>query len=146
MFAKAMSVSGVLMLLSGTLSAQAQDAARAVIENSGSTNSEGFSLSVAEDGTALLVQGGSSIEKQLAPALAAHFFADLRAAGPLDALPRRSCVKSVSFGSTTTVTWNGKTSPDLSCPTENPIIRALATDVGALTAVAGAKQVPRGAR
>jgi hypothetical protein len=40
MFGKAMAVSGVFMLLSGMLPAQAQDAARAIIENSGSTNSE----------------------------------------------------------------------------------------------------------
>ena len=94
----------------------ADDPSLAVIVNSGSTNVAGYTLRVRDDGWTTLEQAGATQHKRVDKALAARFFADLRAAGPLGALPRAMCMKSTSFGSVTTVAYRGARSPDLSCP------------------------------
>ena len=81
----------------------------ALIVNSGSTNSAGYRLRVYADGTTALQQGDAAIRKHAPAELVERFFADLRAAGALDALPRGSCMKSVSFGSSTTLGYRGNT-------------------------------------
>jgi hypothetical protein len=114
-----------------------------VIVNSGSTNAAGYTLRVRDDGWTTLEHAGSVQHKRVAKPLAARFFADLRAAGPLGALPRTLCMKSTSFGSVTTVAYGGATSPDLSCPGSSSAQRALATDAGALREAAGVTALPR---
>jgi hypothetical protein len=118
-------------------------AGEALIVNSGSTNSAGYRLRVYADGTAALQQGDAALRKQVPLALANRFFADLRAAGPLDVLPRGSCMKSASFGSSTLVAYRGKISPDVSCPSASPAERALAVDATALAAAAGVTMLLR---
>ena len=49
-------------------------------------------------------------------ALVQRFFTDLEAAEPLSALPKKGCVKSVSFGTSLTIEFGDQRSPDLSCP------------------------------
>lgn len=119
------------------------DETHALIVNSGSTNFPGFSLNLAEDGEAKLKQGNSTFQRYLPQNLTTRLFADLRAAGELDALPRSRCMKSASFGTTTRVFYRGKTSPDVSCPSPNPLLRRLATDVMSLLDAADITTIPR---
>jgi hypothetical protein len=54
---------------------------------------------------------------------------DLEAAGPMNELPAVHCIKSVSFGSSTYIEFQGQRSPDLSCPAAaNPHLQALQKD------------------
>jgi hypothetical protein len=115
----------------------------ALIVNSGSTNTAGYQLTVFEDGTTALVQGDVTLRKRAPAQLVARFFADVRAAGPLDAIPAGMCMKSASFGTTTRVMYRGKTSPDISCPSPSAQARALAVDVQSLADAAGVSIVPR---
>ena len=115
----------------------------ALIVNSGSTNSAGYRLRVYADGTTALQQADAAVRKHVSPALVKRFFADLRAAGPLDKLPHGSCMKSVSFGSSTQVAYRGAMSPDLTCPSASPAERALAVDADALAAAGGVTMLLR---
>ena len=119
------------------------DETHALIVNSGSTNFEGFSLILAEDGEAKLKQGNSTSQKYLPQTFTTRLFADLRAAGALDALPQSRCMKSASFGTTTRIFYRGKSSPDVSCPSPNPLLRRLAMDVMSLLDAANISTIPR---
>jgi hypothetical protein len=114
----------------------------ALIVDSGSTNRAGYRLRVDASGWAALQQGDVPSRKRVAPALVARFFADLRAAGPLDRLTTMHCMKSVSFGSSLQIGYRGKLSPDLSCPSASSIVRELAIDAGALADAAGVSMLP----
>jgi hypothetical protein len=104
----------------------------ALIVNSGSTNRAGYRLRVYANGWTALQQGDIPLRKRVPAALVERFFADLKAAAPLDKLPAAHCMKSASFGSTTSIGYGGKISPDLSCPSSSPPARALAVDAAAL--------------
>src|SRR5208283_2929128 len=100
--------------------------------------SDGTASAVAQDraGTAL-----SAAKPFALPAnLTAAFFADLRAARAANAQGGR-CMKSASFGSTTRATWHDWTSPDLSCPGDDPSLAALARDADAIAAASGLGQL-----
>jgi hypothetical protein len=122
------------------------DEMHALIVNSGSTNFEGFTLILREDGEAKLEQGNSTFQKYLPQTFTTRLFADLRAAGALDALPQSQCMKSASFGTTTRISYRGKTSPDISCPSSNPILGRLAIDVMSLLDAANISTIPRRGR
>jgi hypothetical protein len=113
------------------------------IVNSGSTNTLGFTLTLARNGTATLEQGDTTEQKQLSEAMVASFFATLRAAGPLDALPETRRIKSASFGTTTRIFFGGKVSPDISSPSPNTRVQELANKAIAVLAAAGARVIPR---
>jgi hypothetical protein len=115
----------------------------ALILDSGSTNRAGYRLRVYADGWTALQQGDVPIRKRVPPKLVARFFADLKAAGPLDRLPARRCMKSASFGTSTQVGYGGKLSPDLACPSPSAAARALAVDADALAAAAGVSMLGR---
>jgi len=104
----------------------------AVIVNSGSTNLAGYRIEVAPDGHALVTQGTATRSVTIAAQLATQLYADLAAAGPLDALPTQPCMKSASFGSRTTLAYKTKTSADLQCGQLSPAGRALAADAAAI--------------
>ena len=110
----------------------------AVIRNSGSTNSAGYTIVLHPDATAELLQNGTTVAKTVAKAQAARLFDRLHAAGRLDALPIGHCMRSVSFGSTTTVTYAGHTSGDLGCSGGDPSVGALQTAVAAIANQLGA--------
>lgn len=114
-----------------------------LIVNSGSTNFQGFSLILSEDGAAILKQGNSTFQRYIPQTFTTRLFADLRAAGALDALPRSRCKKSASFGTTTRIFYRGKASPDVSCPSSNPLLRSLAIDVMSLLNAAHINTIPR---
>lgn len=110
----------------------------AVITVSGSTNTQPYTISVSSDGSATVMVAGASTAKHVTvPAAAtARFFADLQAArkGNAASVP---CMKSVSFGTTTHVTWQGWVSPDLDCPPKDDLGSALVADVEAIRTAAG---------
>jgi hypothetical protein len=108
------------------LAAVVLDAApQATIIDSGSTNSAGMRITVDRDGARSIIlsrgalsHGADSSAQRvnLPKPMCRRFLRDLAAAGPLDRLPARHCIKSVSFGSSLFVEFNGLRSPDLSCP------------------------------
>jgi hypothetical protein len=96
---------------------------QAIIADSGSTNTAGYQVTVHPSGSA----EWSVSRRRNSPAcpgqtgklsaeLTQRFFADLRSLMPLDRVPVGHCAKSVSFGTTLHVTYQGATSPDLTCP------------------------------
>lgn len=115
----------------------------ATIVDSGSTNANGYTIHVTSDGNASVEyqpRGGSPIgtpKRFTVPAATtARFFADLGAArkGNMATVP---CMKSVSFGTTLKVTWQGWTSPDLTCPPKDALGEALVSDVAAIRNAGG---------
>jgi hypothetical protein len=120
----------------------------AVIVNSGSTNSYGYTIKVWSDGTGSLTlqpRGSSTTSTPKAftvpTATATRFFSDLAAArkGNAATVP---CMKSASFGSTTRISWQGWQSPDLSCPAKDSLGDALVKDVDAIRKAAGIAELP----
>jgi hypothetical protein len=91
---------------------------RAVIVDSGSTNTRGYTIAVDRAGFAVVnpENGTPPHRVMLAPNLVARFFAALDGAAPLAALPAAPCGKSKSFGYSIVVRYNGATTPDLTCP------------------------------
>ncbi len=87
----------------------------AVITNSGSTNSAGYTLVIVPDGSATVRQYEGVTKATVAGAQTRWLFGRLRSAGPLDSLGLERCMKSASFGSRTTIAWNGSTTGDVSC-------------------------------
>ena len=86
-----------------------------VIRNSGSTNTLGFTIAVSPDGESVVSQNGTAVRKTLSAAQTREFFEDVRAMMPLETGPVRPCMRSVSFGSSTTVSYQNATTSDLSC-------------------------------
>jgi hypothetical protein len=114
----------------------------AVIRNSGSTNTIGYRIFVTPSGQASYVDGNGSGQGQLSQKLTKRFFRDLKAAEPLSNLPVEPCVKSVSFGTTTTVSLGGEQSPDISCPSDNDQVQDLEEDVTAIAKALNVVNVP----
>lgn len=120
----------------------------AVIVNSGSTNSYGYTIALSSDGkgtVTLQQRGGAAAHAPkpftVPPATAARFFADLAAArkGNVTTAP---CMKSASFGTSLHITWQGWVSPDLSCPPTGTLGQALVTDADAIRQAAGISALP----
>lgn len=87
----------------------------ALIRNSGSTNTAGYTIVVHPDATVDMTTDGDVTHGTAGHAQVDWLFRKLRAAAPLDAMSGGRCMKSASFGSSTTITYDGKTSPDLTC-------------------------------
>ena len=87
----------------------------AIIRNSGSTNTAGYTIVVHPDATVEMTVDGETTHATAGRAQVSWLFRKLRAAAPLDAMSGGRCMKSASFGSSTTITYDGKTSPDLGC-------------------------------
>ena len=96
-----------------------------VITNSGSTNTPKSTLTLNTDGSGSLVYhkdttlGNSSrfVDKTFPAGTfnVAQLKNLLTQIGDVSAIPDHGCIKSISFGSTTTITYMGKTSGDISC-------------------------------
>jgi hypothetical protein len=107
------------MLLSGKGS-------QATIEDTGSTNRAGIHVTFDREGHATVQQrGGEPRHVKLRERECKQFMSDLEALGPLSALPEHHCMKSVSFGSSLFVQFNGDRSPDLNCPGQDSRTEAL---------------------
>ncbi len=120
----------------------------AVIVNSGSTNSYGYTIQVSSEGkgTVTLQERGGVAARAAKPftvpaAAAAQFFADLAAARKAN-VTSAPCMKSASFGTSTHITWQGWTSPDLSCPPTGAVGNALVTAVDTIRKAAGISAMP----
>ncbi len=110
----------------------------AIIRNSGSTNTSGYTITVWSDATGSVDVAGKTSTFVLQRDLDARFFTDVHAAtASTDAVPEHHCMKSASFGTRTTVQWQAWTSPDLQCPPLSPSLGALARDVNAIESAAG---------
>lgn len=101
----------------------------ATIINSGSTNTCPYHIDIQDKGHVTYKVCDRQGHQEIVPAIAAQFFSDLKAAAPLNGLPFIRCQKSVSFGSTTIVSYAGKRSPDLSCPSLNVHVVHLYDDI-----------------
>jgi len=119
----------------------------ALIVNSGSTNTSGYTLRVERGGAVTLVgQDDLPAKKTVDPKLVAALFADLKTAGPLNAMATARCMKSASFGTVTHVSYNGQISPDISCPANAGGGRQLEIDTDAIVQAAGVSRLPSRAR
>ena len=100
-----------------------------VITNSGSTNTPKSTLTLNTDGSGSLMYhkdtcdvcsiGNSSRFADKTFPAGTFNIAQLKnlltQIGDVSAIPDHGCIKSISFGSTTTITYQGKTSGDISC-------------------------------
>src|ERR1051325_11677971 len=67
--------------------------------------------------------------------LVQKFFSDLRAARPLSQLELETpCAKSISFGTSTYISYKGELSPDLSCSTDQRAT-VLVEDIKSMTKI-----------
>ena len=114
----------------------------AIILNSGSTNTIGYRIYVSPSGEVNYVDGKGSNQGKLSEKLTKKFFRDLKVAEPLSNLPKQSCIKSVSFGTTTTIRLAGEESPDISCP-GNAKIQRLDNDVIAIAKALNVVNIPK---
>jgi hypothetical protein len=88
----------------------------ASVIDSGSTNRPGVTVTLDEIGNATVSpQDAQPQTIKLDAQLGQQLMRDIKAAGTLSAIPRKHCVKSISFGSSLYVEFNGDRSPDLNC-------------------------------
>jgi hypothetical protein len=119
--------------------AAAWDPEDAVIRNSGSTNAAGYTIVVHRDGSAEIDQAGTTSHATLKRPQTEWLFAKLQADAPISDLVSAHCMRSMSFGSTTRVTYRGATTGDLGC-TFDPAARELKRTVDVITAQLGVAQ------
>lgn len=141
----------LLTALPATAKPKATPVQTAVIENTGSTNTFGYKITVtATKGTyhiSSVSNGGkdtsneSGMPSGVQP-LVAHLFTNLNAAMPLSGLPVRHGMRSASFGTRTTITYKGQTSPDLTFVSD-PRTVALKADIDAITKTLGVGNAPK---
>jgi hypothetical protein len=118
---------GALALLgAGALSTSAQ----VTVIDSGSTNVPGMRMTIEESGYHALVErkDGSKQRVALNRELCDRLVEDLKAAGFLNELPVNRCMKSVSFGKSIFIEYQGARTPDLSCRQADPRAAALKKD------------------
>ena len=114
-----------------------------VITNTGSTNTIGYRIFIGATGEASYVSGDGAGNAILPAALFAKLRGDIVAAKPLAGLPREvSCVKPMSFGTSTFLAFEGDRTPDLECP-GNDAEAALKEDIGAIVAALKLRNAPR---
>jgi hypothetical protein len=127
-------------VLAGLLAAGASTSAAtrdgAIIRNSGSTNSAPYSILVWSDGAARWMAGDQQKDFTIDPGLAKRFIEDAQAMRRNPGTPV-GCMKSVSFGTSTSVTYHGWTSNDLECPAQSSAAQALSQDARSIVGAAG---------
>jgi hypothetical protein len=101
----------------------------AVVRQSASTNTQPVEIRLWSNGHAQVAVGMQDRREFTVPVdVANKFFQDVRAARTNPGT-QRPCMKSVSFGTTTHVTWHEYTSWDLQCRPLSPAVAVLADDV-----------------
>ena len=133
----ALGMATILLVIIGTISMTANSfqngapkgSLLVVITNSGSTNTPKSTLTINTDGSGSLMYhkdtcgvcniGNSNrfVDKTFPAGTfnVAQLKNLLTQIGDVSAIPDHGCIKSISFGSTTTITYQGKTSGDISC-------------------------------
>ena len=115
------------------------------IINSGATDSIGYRVLIGTGGDTSYVSGDGSGNALLPAELFQQIKRDISDAKPLAALPLpASCIKPMSFGTSTFVAIGGDRSPDLTCPA-NDAAKNLKEGVAAIVAFLKIRNVPRGA-
>ena len=115
-----------------------------VVSNTGSTNFIGYRVMIAPGGQVAYVSGDGSGSSVLPRAFLRHLKRDIAAARPLASLPQpASCIKPMSFGTSTFVAVGGDRSPDLTCPA-NGAARALKRDAARLVLILKIRNVLHG--
>jgi hypothetical protein len=104
--------------------------AQVTIINTGSTNVPGMNVKLETSGPEATIErrDGSKEKITLAQEMCSRLLEDLKAAGPLNELPVKHCMKSVSFGTSLFIEYNGVRSPDLSCTQSDTRAAALKKD------------------
>jgi hypothetical protein len=122
-------------------------------EDSGSTNTAGFCYTVTRSGKVLKRTGTTVLQRRqgrpaisdeqgsLPASLAERLFSDVEAAMPLSGLPVAHCVKSVSFGTSRYVWFEGQKSPDL-CGRGNAQVELLKDDFAKVMSAATFEHQP----
>jgi hypothetical protein len=88
----------------------------ATVEVSGSTNSLPYSIMIFTDGSAAMsIKGGSTKKFKPGSVDAKTLRTLLQNVGDVSQLTSQPCAKPVSFATVTLITYNGKTSQDISC-------------------------------
>ncbi len=123
----------------------------ATIENTGSTNTSGYSITLSSSGTkyhvAAVSNGGSERNSETGNReplgqQVRQFFTDLNAAMPLTGLPAGRGMRSASFGTRTFVTYQGQKSPDLTFSSD-PRTAALKADIAVIASAMRCRNAPR---
>ena len=128
----------------------------AVIENTGSTNTLGYKITVTLTGaTARMTSAensGNTRDLKLNTIVASNeaplrdqtqkLFADLNTAMPLTSLPVRHGMRSASFGTQTFITYKGQKSPDLTFAAD-PRTVALKADIDTITKMLHVGNAPK---
>lgn len=122
----------------------------AVIENSGSTNTLGYTIEVRSDSLAFNMgrpPGAPPVSLDpigvhLAPTMTHKFFRDLATAMPLTELNVRHGMRSASFGTRTFITYKGQRSPDLTFGGDERA-NALKADIDIITKALHIGNIPR---
>ncbi len=118
---------GIFAFLGGcALSAGAQ----ITVIDSGSTNVPGMRMTIEQSNRRAIVErkDGSKQPVKLTKEVCDRILQDVEAAGPLNELPVRHCMKSVSFGKSIFIEYKGVRTPDLSCQQSDPRAAALKKD------------------
>jgi peptidoglycan hydrolase-like protein with peptidoglycan-binding domain len=112
------------------------------ITDSGSTNTAGFVLTINADGSGTLNTSQSHSTqasiKQIPAGTLRYQTLKLDIEAVPDLLVQGQCAKSVSFGSTETIVYNGQKSGDVSCPSTASSSQSLSQEVSAIIAQAKA--------
>lgn len=102
----------------------------AIIAQSGSTNTRGYRVVIYNDGSVMAEIAGTTVAGRVEPSHSQQFPAGtidtktlhrvLAEVGDVGRIPTGGCAKSVSFGTRTQITYQGKTSGDLQCIRRQP--------------------------
>lgn len=123
----------------------------AIIENTGSTNTSGYTITLTSTGTKYHVASVSNSgndrntetgNREPLGHQVKQFFADLEAAMPLTGLPAGRGMRSASFGTRTFITYQGQRSPDLTF-SGDPRTAALKADIEAIASAMRCHNSPR---
>lgn len=120
------------------------------IINSGSTNTAGYVIELQRNGhiqwtvarrnhpilsTTTAASSTTTTQNSVQlPSFTNAIFEAVEQASPFTQFPPKSCIKSVSFGTTLHVTYNGQQTPDLSCPLTDARLIVLSKNIHELIA------------
>ena len=99
-----------------------------IIQNSGSTNTLPFNITINTDGSGTLNVNNTTKQFSAGTLNYQGLISDIQAVPSLS-FPPQGCMKSASFGVTITLSFNGQTSGDLTCPPSATSYQTLKNDV-----------------
>ncbi|CAF3546131.1 unnamed protein product [Rotaria socialis] len=113
------------------------------IVNSGSTNTPGYRVEIEHNGNVhyyiaprrvgiISLNGGTNGTAKLSRKTTKDLYHHIKQCEPFNKLTIETCLKSVSFGFSLKLIYNGQTTPDLTCPTNNTHLENLAKVVNSV--------------